>query len=153
MIEQLGIFLAKVLLNKKSGDFEGAVSNIETAASVLLGIDTRLLEKLSVQEIGELFGISKDPCMGSMKCLAAARLMKEKNDILVQTGAKSDLIRPRYLKALRLYLKGLSTRGTDESDLTGFYDEAGQIIDNLGNSTPPDLRMLIDSIWNNRTRA
>ena len=146
MIEQLSRCLAKILFNKNAGEHEAAMATVETAFRTILGIDSRLLDVLSARDIGELFGISKDPSTGGMRCIIAARLLKETAEIQEHEGVDDTSVVPTYVKSLSLYLDGILSMGYTELDVTGYCSEAGHIVDWLGNSLPSDLRLKVDTM-------
>jgi len=147
MMRQLAEFLAKVLFNKKAGNHEAAVVIIKSACAGILGIDFELLEALSAPDIAELLGISKDKSTGSMKCIIAARLLKEKAEIQRLAEKDDSVAVPYYRKALNLYLQGILTIRHTGVDMTGYYADINQIADALGKSIPDDLMFEIFSVY------
>jgi tetratricopeptide (TPR) repeat protein len=147
MLRQLAEFLAKVLFNKNAGDHEKALSLIESACGSILGIDFGLLESLSAHDIAELLGISKDKSTGSMKCIIAARLLKEKAEILRISEKDGSVAASYHRKALSLYLQGALTMGYTEMDMTGYYEDIDHIADALGNVLPDDVMFMMFSLY------
>ena len=139
MIRQLSQFIARVVLNKNAGNYEEAQSNVEAAFGTILGLDSGLLDTLPADDIAELLGIAKDKPAGSMKCLVAARLLKERADILELSGKDGTLSAAYFLKALRLYVEGLLSIGYTELDLTGYHADVRLITEKLGNSLPVEV--------------
>ena len=89
MIEQLVRVLAKILLNKETGNYQEAKNNIETAFKNILGLDYNLVKVLSAQDIISLLKISKDDAMLSIKCIIMAKLLKERADIENSSNIKT----------------------------------------------------------------
>ena len=137
----MGKILAKVLLNKEEGKQEEAIKEIENSFRTLIGIDTHLLKTLSYENIAELFGILKDKPTGSMKCIIAARLLREKSELLKDIQAEES--NENLHKALGLYLKGLSNIGYTEIDMTSYYKDV-KMIENVlkGKMTKDELFLL-----------
>lgn len=88
MIQQLSNFIAKIITNKNAQNYDEALRNIDSAFENILGLNFNLLDTLSADDIAGLLGISKDKSTGSMKCIVAARLLKEKAE--VQKASKKD---------------------------------------------------------------
>ncbi|MBD3346713.1 MAG: hypothetical protein GF401_16785 [Chitinivibrionales bacterium] len=143
MIEQLGKVLARVLLKKNAQKHEEATLDIEKASGAILGIDFSLLDTLSSPAIAELLGISIAPSTGSMKCLIAGRLLKEKADILKLSGKDSASTIQYYQKSLYLYLKGMPTMGYTELDTTEWRNDIRILADILGDSISGDLMIMM----------
>jgi len=146
MIEHLGEFLKRALLKKQAGNHEQALSTIESAFGNLLGFDSKLFDALSAEEIAELLGISKDKSTGSMKCIIAARLLKEKAEIQMHTEKNNYFTISLYRKALSLYLQGI-LNGYTELDMTSYYIDIKQIADTLGSSIPDELMFRMFSYY------
>lgn len=125
IIEQMGKILAKVLLNKEDGKHEEAIKEIDNAFETLIGIDAQLLNTLSHENIAELFGISKDKSTGSMKCIIAAKLLREKSELFKDIQAEESI--KSLHKALCLYLTGILNIGYTEVDMTSYYDDVKKI--------------------------
>jgi hypothetical protein len=121
MIEQLGKAIAKAMVKEKEGNQEGAIKEIEHSFVNLIGVDSLLLEKLSYADISELLGISKDKPTGSMKCIAAAKLLKEKARLLKDTQPEKSL--KNLHKALCLYIQGILNSGYTDVDMTGYFSD------------------------------
>ena len=51
LIEQLVKFLVKVLFNKKAGNYGEALQNIDKAFSGILGLDSKLIDISSAEDI------------------------------------------------------------------------------------------------------
>jgi hypothetical protein len=156
LIEQLGKFLAKAKAFKNTNKPEDALQAIETASSTLLGIDTPLLEALSVQDIGVFFGISKDSISGGLKCIIAARLLRGKIDLHLYTAADKTAPSSRLLKILKLYLNGILAVGRSELDLSSYHTDADRIAEHLGDLLHPDMMFKVFKmhlLLNNQDKA
>jgi hypothetical protein len=141
MIEQMTNVLAEVLLLKKDGSQIEALRETDNFIGNTIGIDPVLLDTLSIDDSSELLGISKDKSTGSMKCILAGRLLKEKADILSMNNQNKSI---EYChKALCLYLKGLMNIGYTETDLTTFYEDVKTIEEDLGNSISNEEKQLL----------
>jgi hypothetical protein len=133
IIEQLGSVLAKVIINKNAGNYKEAEMNIENAFKNILGFDSRLLSSISNKNINDLLGINKDKSIGSMKCLVAARLLKELADIQEISDKGNQNIISEYQTALNLYLEGLLNLNTCEIKFNEYNSEITEIVAKLGN--------------------
>lgn len=127
ILEQLGKMLAKILLNKEEGKQEEVIKEIDNSFRALIGVDAHLLNSLSYENIAELFGISKDKSTGSMKCIIAAKLLREKGNLLKDIQAEEAI--ENLHKALCLYLKGLLNIGYTEIDMESYINDV-KIIEN-----------------------
>jgi hypothetical protein len=145
MTEQIAKILARILLNKQAGKQEEALREIENSLKVTIGIDPLLLETLSIDDVAELLGVSKDGSAGSVKCIFAGRLLKEKAELL----AKIDEGRSKeyYHKALDLYLRGILSIGYTEMDLSGCYSEIKAIEMQLGELISKEEMQLLSGFY------
>jgi hypothetical protein len=141
MIEQLASALARVILNRNTGNNEEALSNVDTACSDILGFDSGLLDTLSAQDVAQLLGLSRKDSTAGMKCLVAARLVKEKADIEETIGKDTRYPFSDYQKALSLYLDGLLNLGYSELDTNDYYSDVNSIVAKLGNSIPEETML------------
>jgi hypothetical protein len=141
MIEQMTKVLAKVLSLEKDGNQAEALKEADNFIGNTIGVDPVLLDALLIDDSSELLGISKDKSTGSMKCIVAGRLLKEKADILSMNNHNKSL--EYYHKALCLYLKGIMNIGYTETDLTTFYKDVKTIEENLGNSISDEEKQLL----------
>lgn len=139
MIEQLTKFLAKILFKKNEENHEEALAIIESAMVNIFGLSPDLFDTLSDIAIAELLGISKDKSTGGIKCIVAARLLKEKAEILELKENDSSFTNSCYQKVLSLYLQGMLSIGYTELDLTSYYTDINQIANKLGSSIPNNL--------------
>jgi hypothetical protein len=146
MIEQLGKILAKVMLNKTEKNYEEAKINIESAIENLLGINSQLLLSISNQNIAELLGMSKDNSIGSMKCIIAARLIKELADIHHAQLENINVI-SELQKALTLYLDGIINMGYCEIKMDEYYSDINEIIRKLGINIKEETKHKLDEYY------
>jgi hypothetical protein len=141
IIEQMGKILAKVLLDKEEGKQEEAIKEIDNSFGTLIGIDALLLKTLSYENVAELFGISKDKSTASMKCIIAAKLLREKSELLKDVQAEESI--ENLHKALGLYLKGLLNIGYTEIDMTGFINDVKMLENDLKGKLSTDEYYLL----------
>jgi hypothetical protein len=134
IIEQLAKVLAKVMLNKNEKNYEEAISNVENAFNTILGVNSQLLFSISEENLTGLFGISRDKSIGSIKCIVAARLVKELADVHEMTQKENINAISEYQKALNLYLDGLLNLGYHEIDLNEYYSDVHKLTNKLGTS-------------------
>jgi hypothetical protein len=139
MIQQLSNFIAKIITNKNAQNYDEALRNIDSAFENILGLNFNLLDTLSADDIAELLGISKDKPMGSMKCIVAARLLKEKADVQKASEKNDSYTQFYYQKALSLYLHGMLNIEHTELDITTYFTDIEYIEDRLDSSLSAEL--------------
>lgn len=147
MIQQLSNFIVKITTNKNAENYDEALRNIDSAFENILGLNFNLLDTLSADDIAELLGVSKDRSTGSMKCIVAARLLKEKAEVQKHIEKDDSLAMFYYQKALGLYLNGILTIENTELDITAYYNDIKQIADKLGSSISGDLMFKIFTLY------
>jgi hypothetical protein len=152
MIQQLSNFIAKIITNKNAENYDEALRNIDSAFENILGLNFNLLDTLSADDIAELLGISKDKSMGSMKCVVAARLLKEKAEVQKVLKKDDSVTLLYYQKALILYLHGMPNMGYSEQDTTTYYDDIEYIADKLGSSISAELMYKLFCIYRSNER-
>lgn len=145
MMQQMGKFLAQVLFDRKSGDHKKVMADVEAAFGSILGFDFPLFNTLSAKDIAEFLGISKDKLTGSMKCIIAARLLKERAEILEQTHKDASMLIPDYQKALSLYLDGVLNVNDTEVDISGYHDDIKGLEGKLQNFIPDEIMLKLFS--------
>jgi hypothetical protein len=140
MIEQLVKFLAKALLNKQAGNHRQALAEIESAFGSILGFNSLSLTTLSVTDISELFGISREKSAAGIKCIIAAKLLMRKAEIQesIDKDIKNSI--PDYTKALGLFLEGILNAGDHDFDLKEFYADTGKIAKILDDNLSEEIR-------------
>lgn len=127
MIEQLTNVLAKIIFNKKNGNYEEAYSNIDSAFRNMLGLELKFIDKLSAEDIISLLLLSDDPSAAGMKCIIAARLLKEKAEITELSEKENQSILIDYKKAVKLYQEGFRNIKETDIDLTEYYQDFNDI--------------------------
>jgi DNA-binding transcriptional regulator GbsR (MarR family) len=125
MIEQLTAAIAKILKLGDTGKQEEAIKEMENAFSNTIGLNLPLLDSFSVDNIAEMFGISKDRASAGIKCLAAAKLLKLRADLL--NVSEPQKYSDRYHKVLGFYIKGLSATENLEIDKDQYCSDVRQI--------------------------
>lgn len=104
------------------------------------------MDALSIGDIAEILGILKDKSSGSMKCILAARLLKERAELL--SNSKDDKSLEYYHKALGLYLRGLLNIGYTEIDLTDYIADVKTIHKTLQSMPSPEETYLLFKFYN-----
>lgn len=147
MIEQLVKDLSEILFNKKTGNYQEAIKNIETAFNNILGLDYDLIKVLSFKDIISLLEISKDDALLNIKYIVIAKLLIEKADIENLSSLKnSDYVyrndpSDEYQKILNLFLEGILNNKNTDIDLSSYYSEVKEIIKKLKDEIPEDTRL------------
>ncbi len=139
LLEQFVKVLAKILFNKKMGNYRDAAENAETAFNHLLGLDYNLVSSLSAKDIVSLLNLSTDEMGISIKCIIAARLLKEHTELKSINNPDSPDVLPGYLKALRLYLEAILNNKNKDADLSEYYPEVKELAAKLGDDVPEDI--------------
>jgi tetratricopeptide (TPR) repeat protein len=141
LIEQLVKVLAKILFNKQNGNYNEALNNIDNALSTFAGLDYFMLNRLSVKDIKTLLSINEEESSVSVKCIIAAKLLKERTDILKLNGCKNLELIQNYQKALDLYLGCIMNIKSEEMDLGGYYADIKELAEILKNEITPEERL------------
>jgi len=105
MIEQLGVFLTRILKLKEAEKFDAARMEIDRAGKTLLGLDMSLIRALSDEKIISL--LQPTGSLDSGKCLLIAELLREEGDICERQGKEEERY-TCYSKSLSLYLEALA---------------------------------------------
>ncbi len=143
MIEQMGKIIAQALLKKEEGNLEEAIKEINNSFGNLVGIDFKLFETLAGDNIAELLGILKDKSTGSMKCIIAAKLLKEKAELL--KSSQADESQKNLHNALVLYLKGILNIGYTDVDMESYCNDVRMIEKALkGNVSIEEMFLLFE---------
>ena len=141
MIEQLVKVLAKILFNKKAGNYNAAFDSINNALNTLVGLDYKLVDELGANDIKSLLDYGNEKPIVNIKCIIAGKLIKEKSDLLkLNKTGDSELI-PNYQKALNLILEGILNNKSTEIDLSNYYQDVEEIVSILGNEISTDTRL------------
>jgi hypothetical protein len=140
MIEQLVQVLAKILFNKEAKNYQEANNDIDAALNNILGLDYNLVYALSARDIISLLEISKDNTMLNIKCIAIAKLLKERAEIK-NLNDKEDLSSIYdYQKALILFLEGILNNKNTDTDLSSYYSDIKEIVKNINDEISEDIR-------------
>ena len=140
MIEQLVKVLSKILFNKETGDYESAIKTTDNALKSIVGIDFKLIDKLSAGDIKLLFEMAKDNSTIGIKCIVTAKLIKEKADILKLKDNNFLKRISDYQKALDLFLDGTLSNKNTEIDLSKFYPDINEIVEFLTDEITNDTK-------------
>ena len=141
MIEQLVKALSKILFNKETGDYKSAIKNINNAFNTIVGIDFSLIDKLSAKDIKSLFEMTRDNSTIGIKCIVAAKLIKEKSDILKLNNYDDSKPAIGYQKSLSLFLDGILSSKDIEIDMRDYYQDVNGIVKILADEVTPDVRV------------
>lgn len=121
--EILVTVLSKVLSFKKEMKYEDAKKEIETAAKTIVGIDLKLINLLSVEDILQLLKTSE---VYAGRCIISAELLREYGDLFeLQDYRGKDF----HLKSLHLYLEALFTKELPIPE--NYYKNIDELIEKL----------------------
>ena len=140
MIEQLVKVLAKILFNKRAGNYNDALESINNALNTLVGLDYKLIDELEANDIKSLLDYANEKPIVNIKCIVAAKLIKEKSDLLKLTKTEESKLIPNYQKAINLILEGILDNKNTEIDLSNYYQDVYEIAGLLGNEISPETR-------------
>lgn len=140
MIEQLVKVLSKILLNKKTENYEEAFKNIDSAFKNIIGLDYNLISSLSVKDIISLLGIYKDDGSESIKYIIIARLLKEGIEIKKLSNSEELISIYDYQKILHLYLEGILNNQDQETSLAEYYSDVKVVVKEIDDDIPEDIR-------------
>lgn len=140
MIEQLVKVLAKILFNKRAGNFNDALESINNALNTLVGLDYKLIDELGANDIKSLLDYANEKPIVNIKCIVAAKLIKEKSDLLKLTKTEQSKLIPNYQKAINLILEGILDNKNTEIDLSNYYQDVNEIAGLLGNEISLETR-------------
>jgi hypothetical protein len=111
MIEQLGVFLAKIMGARKAGDFDLAEREVKAALGALFGPLAEMLEKVDSASAANLLG-------GPEKIGAAAALYAERAAVRQAAGNEA-AARVDRRRALELYLEAARLKPPDTDEARG----------------------------------
>jgi hypothetical protein len=140
LIEQLVKVLAKILFNKKAGNYNGALESINVALNALVGLDYKLIDELGANDIISLLDYANEKPVVNIKCIVAAKLIKEKSDLLKLNKTENLTLIPNYQKAVNLILEGIINGKNAEIDLSNFYQDVKALAGLLGDEIIPEIR-------------
>ena len=138
MIEQLVKALSKIFFNKKTGNHREALQNIENTFSSLLGLDYKLLEISSADNIVSLLELQGDITALNIKYIVIAKLLKESAEIKSLNDSKNFNPAIEYKKALTLFLEGFLNNNNKDVPLNEYYKDVEELADKLGNNLSSD---------------
>jgi hypothetical protein len=139
LIEQFIKVLAKVLFDKRTGNYNSALDSIDRAMDVIVGLDNYFVKKFTAEDIKALLSKSNSDSGLYLKYIFAARLIKERTDVLIlQNGAEYSGIQD-YQKALSLYLDGIINIDKDEVDTSVYIKEIKELQMLLKDNLTPEL--------------
>ncbi len=140
LIEQLVKVLAKVLFNKKAGNYSAALESINNALNTLVGLDYKMIDDLGANDIKSLLDFANEKPIANIKCIVAAKLIKEKTDLLKLNKIENSKLVFHYKKALNLFLEGILNNKYLEIDLSNYYSDVREITSILGNEITSGIR-------------
>ena len=140
LIEQLVKVLAKILFNKRTGNYNAALKSIDNALNTLVGLDHKLIDELGANDIKSLLDYANEKPIVNIKCIVAAKLIREKSDLLKLTKTEELKLIPNYQKAINLILEGILDNKNTEIDLSNYYQDVKEIAGLLGNEIAPETR-------------
>ena len=131
LIEQFIKALAKILLNKKADNYRDALQNIDKAYSGILGLDSKLIDISSAEDIISLLKLPGDSTALSIKYIVAAKLIKEKAEINSLLNSDSLNLKFEYQKSLSLFLEGYLSNKDEDFKLEDYYKDVEELADKL----------------------
>jgi len=140
LIEQLVKVLAKILFNKRTGNYNAALESIDNALNTLVGLDHKLIDELGANDIKSLLDYANEKPIVNIKCIVAAKLIKEKSDLFKLKETEESKLIPNYQKAINLILEGILNNKNTEIDLSNYYQDVKEMADLLGNEISLETR-------------
>ncbi len=139
MIEQLVNVLSNIIFQKETGNYQEAIHSIDNAFYNLLGLKYDFLNALSAKSIVKLLSISVTNTELCMKCIVAARLLKERTEVTEKNEPDNSGLTYKYQKALVLYLEGILSNKNEDVSFTGYYADVLEIAERLKEDIPPEV--------------
>ena len=140
LIEQLVRFLAKILFNKETGNYRDALQNIDNAFSSLLGLDNKLIDISSAEDIIYLLKLPGNTTALSIKYIVVAKLLKEKADIKSINNSDNFNSNYEYQKSLVLFLEGYLNNKDKDFPLDDYYKDVEELAEMLDDNLSADMR-------------
>ncbi len=140
LIEQLVRFLAKVLFNKENGNYGEALKNIDKAFSGILGLDSKLIDISSSDDIIELINLPGESTALNIKYIVVAKLLKEKADIKSLNNLNGFNADYEYQKALALFLEGYLGNKDEDFPMEDYYKDVEELADKLEDNITQEVR-------------
>ncbi len=120
MIQQIGIFITRVLRLREDGDFDEALTVLDRAYGRLAGLPGSLIHAISEDDLVNL--MSAQGPVAADRFLALGELLREEGLTYEAQGNDSEAL-PRYVKSLRMYLEVIKTESDmSQTDLPGLDD-------------------------------
>ncbi|HMS63743.1 MAG TPA: DUF6483 family protein [Ignavibacteria bacterium] len=125
MTEMLAAVLSKILLNKENKNYAEAEKEIESAAKTIVGLDLKMIDILSIEDIMKLLKSSE---LYAGRCFISAELMYEFGESKELQGNENESIN-LYLKSLRFYIEALLAK--EIPDQEKYYSKTNNLISKL----------------------
>jgi hypothetical protein len=120
MIQQMAVFITRVLRLREDGEYEEAIGEITHAYGRMTGLPASMVHALSDKDLIALLTVQSG--VAADRCVALAELLREEAQVYDELGNDDEAI-PRYLKALRLYLEALADEESlRAADIPGLDD-------------------------------
>ncbi|CAN5631727.1 DUF6483 family protein [soil metagenome] len=120
MIQQIGIFITRILRLREDGDFDEALTVLDRAYGRLAGLPGSLIHAISEDDLVNL--MSAQGPVATERFLALGELLREEGLTYEAQGAESEAL-PRYVKSLRMYLEVIRTDSDlSQTELPGLDD-------------------------------
>jgi hypothetical protein len=120
MIQQMAVFITRVLRLREDGEYEEAIGEITHAYGRMTGLPASMVHALSDEDLIALLTVQSG--VAADRCVALAELLREEAQVYDEQGNDDEAI-PRYLKALRLYLEALADEESlRAADIPGLDD-------------------------------
>jgi len=120
MIQQMGVFITRVLRLREDGEYDEALVEITHAYGRLAGLPASLVHAISEDDLIAM--MSAQGRMATDRCVALAELLREEGLVYDELGQDEESL-PRFLKSLRLFLEALlDTESLRAADIPGLDD-------------------------------
>jgi hypothetical protein len=136
MIEQLGVFLAKIMGARNAGDFDLAEREAKAALGALFGPLAEMLEKVDSASAASLLGAPE-------KISAAAALYAERAAAREGAGKRAEAHADRR-RAIELYLEAGRLKPQDSEEVRGILLDLLKDVDRA--RLPERYRLEIDAL-------
>lgn len=138
LIEQFVKALAKILFNKKAGNYGDTIQNIDKAFNGIIGLDSKLIDISSAENIISLLKLPGDNTALNVKYIIAAKLIKEKADIKSLDNSENFNSQFEYQKSLSLFLEGYLSKKDEDFKLEDYYKDVEELAEKLKDSLSLD---------------
>ncbi len=140
LIEQFVKALAKILLDKRAGNYGETLQNIDKAFNGIIGLDSKLIDISSAENIISLLKLPGDNTALNIKYIIAAKLIKEKADIKSLDNSEDFNLQFEYQKALSLFLEGYLNNKDEDFPLEAYYKDVEELTDKLEDNISAEVR-------------